>query len=109
MWECCRRLWWFLGIEPEGVSWAERAVSALGGFLGIGATALMSFKVSGASGADWSVRQIIDQSRSRDPEHDMAVYRVVDGRGLRSADRCTRREFARWAEWEVFPNQPENP
>jgi CBS-domain-containing membrane protein len=289
MWECCRRLWWFLGIEPEGVSWAERAVSTLGGFLGIGATALVSFKVSGASGAalivpsmgassvllfavphgrlsqpwslfgghlvsaamgvacqqlvpdmfvaaglavglaiggpaihglgfgymlspilvntvvifliafvfnnifpwrrypaslmrftdaapgvqeqaarlinkhciekaiqdmdlivdtttddlqrlftltlehaeamrmtpeqiqlgryythgrrgaDWSVRQIIDESRSRDPEHDMVVYRVVDGRGLRSADSCTRREFARWAEQEVFPNQPENP
>jgi CBS-domain-containing membrane protein len=51
MWACCSRLWRFLGIEPEGVSWAERAVSTLGGVVGIGATALVTFKVTGASGA----------------------------------------------------------
>ncbi len=66
------------------------------------------YYTNGRRGAEWSVRQVIDESRSRDPEHDMVVYRVVDGRGLRSADSCTRREFARWAEREVFPNQPES-
>jgi len=54
-------------------------------------------------GAEWTVRQIIDETSSDDPEKDMVIYRVVEGRGLRSANSCTRTEFARWAVRELFP------
>lgn len=57
-------------------------------------------------GGEWSVRQILDESRSQDPVNDLVIYRVVEGRGLRSADSCTRDEFARWAVRQVFPTGP---
>jgi len=53
-------------------------------------------------GGDWSVRQIIDEAQSDDPEKDMVIYRVVEGQGLKSADSCKRSEFAQWAQREVF-------
>ena len=56
-------------------------------------------------GADWSVRQVIDEAISDDPQKDMVIYRVVEGRGLRSADSCTRTEFAAWAVRELFSTQ----
>ena len=56
-------------------------------------------------GAEWSVRQIIDEAKSDDPQKDMVIYRVVEGHGLNSADSCTRNEFAQWATRELFPNQ----
>lgn len=65
---------------------------------------LGGYYTNGKHGADWSVRHIIDEHRSTDPEHDMVIYRVVEGRGLRSAGSCTRTEFARWAQREVFPS-----
>jgi len=52
-------------------------------------------------GAEWSVRQIIDAAAHADPNHDMVIYRVVEGRGLRSSGSCTRSEFARWAAREL--------
>ncbi|MCW8901071.1 MAG: HPP family protein [Gammaproteobacteria bacterium] len=54
-------------------------------------------------GAEWSVRQIIDEAISDDPKKDMVIYRVVEGQGLQSADSCTRSEFAHWAVREIFP------
>ncbi|MCW9030951.1 MAG: HPP family protein [Gammaproteobacteria bacterium] len=54
-------------------------------------------------GAEWSVRQIIDEAISDDPKKDMVIYRVVEGQGLQSADSCTRSEFAQWAVREIFP------
>ncbi len=54
-------------------------------------------------GAEWSVRQIIDEAKSDDPKKDMVIYRVVEGKGLQSADSCTRSEFAQWAVRELFP------
>jgi len=59
-------------------------------------------------GAEWSVRQIIDEAISDDPKKDMVIYRVVEGQGLQSADSCTRSEFAKWASRELFPNHSEN-
>lgn len=56
-------------------------------------------------GAEWSVRQIIDEAQSDDPKKDMVIYRVAEGQGLQSADSCTRNEFANWATRELFPNQ----
>ena len=56
-------------------------------------------------GAEWSVRQIIDEAQSEDPKRDMVIYRVVEGQGLKSADSCTRTEFAQWAVRELFPKK----
>mgnify|MGYP001822541129 CR=1 FL=1 len=55
-------------------------------------------------GAEWSVRQIIDEAAHAEPDHDMVIYRVVEGRGLRSSGSCTRREFAQWAARELVAN-----
>lgn len=53
-------------------------------------------------GAEWSVRQIIDEARSDDPKKDMVIYRVAEGQGLQTADSCTRAEFAAWANRELY-------
>jgi CBS-domain-containing membrane protein len=54
-------------------------------------------------GAEWSVRQVIDESKSDDPKKDMVIYRIAEGQGLQSADSCTRTKFAAWANRELFP------
>ncbi|MCK4743631.1 MAG: HPP family protein [Sulfuriflexus sp.] len=59
-------------------------------------------------GAEWSVRHIIDEAQHDDPEKDMVIYRVVEGQGLKSADSCTRTEFAQWVVRELFPTHPED-
>jgi len=56
-------------------------------------------------GSEWSVRHIIDEAQHDDLDKDMVIYRVVEGQGLRSADSCTRTEFAQWAMRELFPTQ----
>jgi len=53
-------------------------------------------------GAEWCVRQIIDEAISDDPKKDMVIYRVAEGQGLQSADSCTRTEFAAWANRELY-------
>ena len=53
-------------------------------------------------GAEWSVRQIIDEAKSDDPKKDMVIYRVAEGHGLQSTDSCTRTEFAAWANRELY-------
>lgn len=53
-------------------------------------------------GAEWSVRQIIDEAQSDDPKKDMVIYRIAEGQGLQSADSCTRTEFAAWANRELY-------
>ncbi len=58
---------------------------------------------NGRHGAEWCVRQIIDESAHTDPVRDMVIYRVVEGHGLHSASSCTRREFANWAARELKP------
>ncbi|MEZ5541295.1 MAG: HPP family protein [Pseudomonadota bacterium] len=56
---------------------------------------------NGAFGADWSVRQIVDESHHVDPDKDMVVFKVVAGKGLRSSGVVTRTDFARWASYEL--------
>lgn len=53
-------------------------------------------------GAKWSVRQIIDESKSDDPKKDIVTYRVAEGRGLRSTGSCTRTEFSFWTNRELY-------
>ncbi len=55
-------------------------------------------------GKEWSVRQIIDEHPSDDPEKDMVIYRVVEGLGLRSAGSCTRTQFSLWAARQLQKN-----
>ena len=55
------------------------------------------------AGQQWSVRQIIDERRSDDPEFDLVIYKVVDGKSLNRTGSCTRREFARWVGSELQP------
>jgi CBS-domain-containing membrane protein len=54
-------------------------------------------------GQQWSVRQIIDERRSDNPEFDLVIYKVVDGNGLNRTVSCTRTEFARWVGSELQP------
>lgn len=54
-------------------------------------------------GQQWSVRQIIDERRSDNPEFDLVIYKVVDGNGLNRTGSCTRTEFARWVGSELQP------
>jgi len=68
---------------------------------------LNHFYTNGRHGPEWSVRRIIDESCSSDPQNDMVIYRVVEGHRFNTADSCSREEFARWATREVFPNAGE--
>ena len=52
-------------------------------------------------GDGWSVRQIVDESHSPDPQKDMVVYKVVAGAESRTSGVVTRTEFARWATHEL--------
>lgn len=56
-------------------------------------------------GGDWSVRQIIDESVSDEPNKDMVIYRIAEGSGYNNADSCTRTEFAKWAVRELYSTQ----
>jgi len=68
---------------------------------------LNHFYTNGRHGPEWSVRRIIDESCSSNPENDMVIYRIVEGQRFNTADSCSREEFARWATREVFPNTNE--
>lgn len=60
---------------------------------------------NGRYGEDWAIRQIVDESQTIDPEKDLVIYKVVAGKDRRKSGVCTRAEFARWARYEVFPDQ----
>lgn len=52
-------------------------------------------------GPEWSIRQIIDERPSSNPDLDLVVYRVTGGARKNSVASCTRGEFASWAKSEV--------
>lgn len=60
---------------------------------------------NGRYGADWMIREVVDESPSEDPERDLVIYKVVAGKGLRKSGTCTRAELARWARYEVFRHE----
>ncbi|WP_424193707.1 HPP family protein [Ampullimonas aquatilis] len=64
---------------------------------------LGKFYCNDRPGQQWSVRQIVDERRSDDPELDLVIYKVVDGYGLHNHGNCTRNEFARWVGSELKP------
>lgn len=63
--------------------------------------ALGHYYSNGAFGADWCVRQIVDESPHTDPDKDMVVFKVVAGKGLRTSGVVTRADFASWASYEL--------
>lgn len=56
---------------------------------------------NGEQGDEWTVREVVDESRSDDPEKDKVIYKVVAGPARRASGVATRSEFARWAKYEV--------
>lgn len=60
-------------------------------------------------GQQWSVRQIVDERRAANPDHDLVIYKVVDGNGLHRTGSCTRGEFAAWVGSELQPRNPTRP
>lgn len=56
-------------------------------------------------GPQWSVRQIVDERPSANPEFDLVVYQVLEGAGKNRFGSCPRDEFARWASSELKPER----
>ncbi len=54
-------------------------------------------------GQQWAVRQVIDERTSDNPDHDLVVYRTVEGPGTDRASSCTRAEFLAWMASERSP------
>lgn len=64
---------------------------------------LGKFYSNGGYGADWSVRQIVDEAA--DERQDRVIFKVIVGRDRRNTGVCTRQEFACWARYEVSRNE----
>lgn len=60
---------------------------------------------NGDYGANWAVRQVVDEAVNPRPDKDLIIYKVVAGNGRRSSGTVTREDFARWAKYEVFLNE----
>lgn len=60
---------------------------------------------NGEYGADWSVRQVVDEPDNPRPGNDLIIYKVVAGNGRRSSGALNREDFARWARYEVYLNE----
>lgn len=56
---------------------------------------------NGEHGDEWEVREVVDESRSDDPQKDKVIYKIVAGSRARGTGVATRAEFARWAKYEV--------
>lgn len=56
-------------------------------------------------GPQWSVRQIVDERPSANPEFDLVVYQVLEGASKNRFGSCPRDEFARWASSELKPER----
>jgi len=60
---------------------------------------------NGEYGDAWSVRQIVDESRSGEAEKDIVVYKVMAGQNRRSSGYTTRSEFMKWAKHQVIRDE----
>jgi CBS-domain-containing membrane protein len=56
---------------------------------------------NGLIGRDWSMRRIIDESGSDDPEKDFVIFKQIAGQERKTTDCVTREEFAHWAKYEM--------
>jgi hypothetical protein len=57
---------------------------------------------NGKYGAEWSVRQIVDESRGNNSGEGSVIFKVLAGAGRRTSGVTTREDFARWAKHEVY-------
>jgi CBS-domain-containing membrane protein len=60
---------------------------------------------NGKYGADWAVRQVVDESGKSRSDQDQVIYKVVAGKNRRGSGTMTREQFAQWARYEVFLNE----
>jgi len=60
---------------------------------------------NGQYGDDWSVRQVVDESRGKTEDEDLVIYKVVAGQGRKSSGYITRNEFLRWAKHQVIRDE----
>ncbi len=56
---------------------------------------------NGLIGRDWSMRQVVDESESDDPDKDFVIFKQIAGQERKTSDCVTRQEFARWAKYEM--------
>ncbi len=59
---------------------------------------------NGKYGAEWSVRQVVDQGPGHTADG-LLIFKGVAGAERRSTGTCTRQDFARWAKYEVYLNE----
>ncbi len=57
---------------------------------------------NGKYGAEWVVRQIVDESGKQDMPQGSVIYKVLAGSGRRNSGVATREDFAKWAKHEVY-------
>ncbi|WP_019557837.1 HPP family protein [Thiomicrorhabdus arctica] len=50
---------------------------------------------------EWSMRQIIDESPSTDPQKDFVIFKQIAGQQATRSDCITRSEFAQWAKYPM--------
>lgn len=60
------------------------------------------FYSNGDYGADWSVRQIVEESNNKTGDDCVVIYKTVAGKGRRSSGYSSRNDFLRWAKYEVM-------
>jgi CBS-domain-containing membrane protein len=56
-------------------------------------------------GPEWSIRQIVDERPSDNPEFDLVIYKIQEGAGKGRSGSYTRREFAEWIGSELSPGK----
>ena len=59
---------------------------------------------NGKTGADWSIRRIIDESEGPGSDDSIIIYKVVAGKGRPKTGTMRRGEFAHWVKYEVYLN-----
>lgn len=57
---------------------------------------------NGKLGREWSMRQIVDESKSDDPNQDFVIFKQIAGNERKTTDCVTRTEFALWAKHEMI-------
>jgi CBS domain-containing membrane protein len=73
--------------------------------LDMGQIKLGHYYSNGEYGANWSVRQVVDESNDTRPQRDQIIYKVVAGQGRRSSGTISREDFAVWSKYEVYLNE----
>lgn len=53
---------------------------------------------NGKLGREWSMRRIVDESKSDDPNQDFVIFKQIAGNERKTTDCVTRTEFAQWAK-----------